>query len=261
MATEDWRWQGGGPANENMKGVAAGDNGTIIAVGRTDGDFFPFVSLGGFDFLAVKLGPDGVYSWHWQDGTSDEDNLNDAVVNSDGSVVLAGSTEGDWGGTNAGLGDFAAVKLDDSGAVLWKWQSGTSDDEVLVGITSANSASGSEVVLVGRTEGSWAASNAGGYDFCAAKLDADGNELWSWQDGTDADDTTKAVAVDGDGSVFLAGYTEGDWNQPNEGETDFAVTKLDANGTLAWRWQDGTEGEEFGLVVVVGGARGGYLAG
>ncbi|CAM9534982.1 unnamed protein product [Ectocarpus sp. 12 AP-2014] len=261
MATEDWRWQGGGPANENMKGVAAGGNGTIVAVGRTDGDFFPFVSLGGFDFLAVKLGPDGVYSWHWQDGTSDEDNLNDAVVNSDGSVVLAGSTEGDWGGTNAGLGDFAAVKLDESGAVLWKWQSGTSDDELLVGITSANSASGSEVVLVGRTEGSWAASNAGGYDFCAAKLDADGNELWSWQDGTDADDTTKAVAVDGDGSVFLAGNTEGDWNQPNEGETDFAVTKLEANGTLAWRWQDGTEDEEFGLMVVVGRDGGVYLTG
>lgn len=56
----------------------------------------------------------------YQDGTSDEDNLNDAVVNSDGSVVLAGSTEGDWGGTNAGLGDFAAVKLDESGTVLWK---------------------------------------------------------------------------------------------------------------------------------------------
>lgn len=59
-------WQGGGPANENMKGVAAGDDGAIVAVGRTDGDFFPFESLGGFDFLAVKLGPDGVYSWHWQ---------------------------------------------------------------------------------------------------------------------------------------------------------------------------------------------------
>ncbi|CAM9731332.1 unnamed protein product [Ectocarpus fasciculatus] len=261
MATEDWRWQGGGPANENMKGVAAGDDGAIVAVGRTDGDFFPYVSLGGFDFLAVKLGPDGLYSWHWQDGTSDEDNLNDAVVNADGSVVLAGSTEGDWAGTNAGLGDFAAVKLDESGTVLWKWQSGTSDDELLVGIASANSPSGSEVVLVGRTEGSWAASNAGGYDFCAAKLDADGNELWSWQDGTDSDDTTKAVAVDGDGSVVLAGYTEGYWNQPNEGETDFAVTKLDANGTLAWRWQDGTEDEEFGLMVVVGKDGGVYLAG
>lgn len=60
-------------------------------------------------------------------------------------------------------------------------KSGTSDDELLVGIASANTASGGEVVLVGRTEGSWAASNVGGYDFCAAKLDADGNELWSWQ--------------------------------------------------------------------------------
>ncbi len=39
------------------------------------------------------------------------------------------------------------------------------------------------------------------------------------------------------GSVYLAGYTEGDWNQLNLGETDFAVTKLSADGNLVWRWQ------------------------
>lgn len=57
------------------------------------------------------------------------------------------------------------------------------------------------------------------------------------QDGTDSDDTTKSVAVGGDGSIYLAGYTEGDWNQQNAGETDFAVTKLSPDGSLLWRWQ------------------------
>lgn len=61
-------------------------------------------------------------------------------------------------------------------------QSGTPEDELLVGAAPANSAvSGSDVVLAGRTEGDWAASNAGGTDFCVVKLDADGNELWVWQ--------------------------------------------------------------------------------
>lgn len=57
------------------------------------------------------------------------------------------------------------------------------------------------------------------------------------QDGTDSDDITKSVAVGNDGSIFLAGYTEGDWSQPNEGEQDFAITKLSSDGELVWRWQ------------------------
>ena len=40
----------------------------------------------------------------------------------DGSTVLAGSTAGDWHGTNAGNSDFAACKLTPDGEVQWKWQ-------------------------------------------------------------------------------------------------------------------------------------------
>lgn len=36
--------------------------------------------------------------------------------------MLAGSTLGDWSGTNAGNIDFAAVKLDSDGAEVWRWQ-------------------------------------------------------------------------------------------------------------------------------------------
>lgn len=39
-----------------------------------------------------------------------------------GSVVLAGSTLGDWSGATAGNIDFAAVKLDSEGAEVWRWQ-------------------------------------------------------------------------------------------------------------------------------------------
>lgn len=37
------------------------------------------------------------------------------------------------------------------------------------------------VVLAGYTTGDWNAENAGGTDFVAVKLDADGNEVWTWQ--------------------------------------------------------------------------------
>ena len=45
-----------------------------------------------------------------------------ATALADGSVVLGGSTEGDWNTTNKGLKDFAAVKLDIGGVEEWRYQ-------------------------------------------------------------------------------------------------------------------------------------------
>lgn len=40
----------------------------------------------------------------------------------DGSVVLAGDSEGDWAGSNLGGSDFVAVKVDARGSMVWMWQ-------------------------------------------------------------------------------------------------------------------------------------------
>lgn len=45
-----------------------------------------------------------------------------AAARADGSIVLAGRTQGDWGGELVGTTDFAAVALDEDGAELWRWQ-------------------------------------------------------------------------------------------------------------------------------------------
>lgn len=40
----------------------------------------------------------------------------------DGSLLLVGSTTGDWDGVSAGEDDFAAVKLDSESDEDWRWQ-------------------------------------------------------------------------------------------------------------------------------------------
>lgn len=40
----------------------------------------------------------------------------------DGSIVLAGVTDGNWDGELVGTTDFAAVALDEDGAELWRYQ-------------------------------------------------------------------------------------------------------------------------------------------
>lgn len=57
-----------------------------------------------------------------QDGTAGVDIATGVALAEDGSAVLSGSTTGHWNATNLGEPDFAAVKLDVNGALLWKWQ-------------------------------------------------------------------------------------------------------------------------------------------
>lgn len=60
-----------------------------------------------------------------QEGTIAQDYLRSATATSDGAIVLAGYTYGDWNGTNAGDSAFFALKLSsDDGSVLWRWQVG-----------------------------------------------------------------------------------------------------------------------------------------
>ena len=49
------------------------------------------------------------------------DHLGSAVFANE-SYVFAGSTRGDWDGTNAGEYDYVAFKVDTQGDILWKWQ-------------------------------------------------------------------------------------------------------------------------------------------
>lgn len=57
-----------------------------------------------------------------QDGTNAYDALKDCVVESDGSVYMVGNTQGEWAKAHSGDSDFAAVKLDEDGRELWRWQ-------------------------------------------------------------------------------------------------------------------------------------------
>lgn len=58
-----------------------------------------------------------------QGGTSATDEALAVVMDSNGNAVVAGSTEESWfSGSAVGQEDFAAVKLDSDGEVLWSWQ-------------------------------------------------------------------------------------------------------------------------------------------
>lgn len=57
-----------------------------------------------------------------QSGTSVDDSFFAVAMATDGTVVLAGETEGGWSGKPSGGSDFVAMKLDEQGLELWRWQ-------------------------------------------------------------------------------------------------------------------------------------------
>ncbi|CAM9911095.1 unnamed protein product, partial [Sphacelaria rigidula] len=106
-----------------------------------------------------------------QGGSQSSDRLHAAAMGLDGSVILAGQTSGDWNGSNAGVTDFAALKLDADGVLQWRWQSGTTVQDYLYAASVLEDGS---VLLTGDTEGSWATVSTGNKDFVAVVLDASG---------------------------------------------------------------------------------------
>ncbi|CAN0033506.1 unnamed protein product, partial [Ectocarpus sp. 6 AP-2014] len=84
-------------------------------------------------------------------------------------------------------------------------------------------------------------------DFAAFGLDASGEELWRYQDGTANVDWFYAAAmVDGDMSVVMVGGTKGNFSGTPSGRYDMVAVKLDAaSGAEIWRNQEGTARDQF----------------
>lgn len=57
------------------------------------------------------------------------------------------------------------------------------------------------------------------------------------QDGTEENDKIFAVAAVDDGSVIIAGYTEGSYGAVNSGSADVVAVEIDRDANLVWKWQ------------------------
>jgi len=144
--------------------------------------------------------------------------------------------------------------------IEWTKQFGTSSDDYAYGV--AIDASGN-VYLAGRTWGALPGqTNLGGYDAFVVKYDGHGNEIWTRQFGTSADDFVNGVAIDASGNVYVAGVTYGvlSW-QTGLGDYDTFVRKYDGSGSEVWTRQFGTSDGDAAFGVAVDASGGVYVAG
>ncbi|CAN0028156.1 unnamed protein product [Pylaiella littoralis] len=202
--------------------------------------------------------------FRFQAGSSTYDFSFASAASADGSFYVVGLTYGSFDDVAVVVGDadMAVAKFDSDGDLLWSWQDGTEDRDVLACAVATDDGG---VVVGGYTTGTYnGVASEGLEDFVALKLDSDGNVEWIWQDGSDEEDYIQACTLTADGNVVLAGFTNGEWLGSQPGTSAIAAVKLDVtDGSVVWDYQAGVTtyfvsawgaaGRSDGSVVLVDG--------
>ncbi|WP_437692116.1 PE-PGRS family protein [Sorangium sp. So ce176] len=192
----------------------------------------------------------------WGIGAGDKknDRVEAIASDQDENVILVGGFETavNFGGEGDGLvsegrHDVFVVKLDAAGGHLWSRRFGDGAEQYPFAVATDSSGN---IVVAGEFQGtlnfgddpSAALVSAGGRDLFVAKLDADGNHLFSKRFGDALDQYATAVAVAGDDEIVVLGVANGsiDFSEDagaaltGTGDSNVVVAKLDADGGHLW---------------------------
>jgi hypothetical protein len=207
------------------------------------------------------------HSWIVAGGPGD-DQATGVAIDAQDRLHVAGSFEASagFGSTNvvsAGKSDAFLARYDDRGALLWVRT--FASPEAAVATAVAADPDGHSLVA-GHFQGNLDAgattlTNRGSYDGFVAKLDPDGNLLWTVQVGGLFDDRVNALAVDAEGDAYLAGHFMDtvDFGVTNLTSTgrfpDIFVARISRSGQVLWVAQGGgpLPDDAFGLAVDAAG--------
>lgn len=221
---EEWVARYNGPGNDvdqiNSMDVDADGNVYVTGFATTAGTHW--------DYTTVKYNSAGVQQWvAYYNGTGNwYDEPNSIAVDSDGNVYVTGES--------SSLSvypfnyDYATVKYNPDGTEAWAARyngPGNGDDRAHCLSVDADG----NVYVTGHSEGSGTASDA-----ATVKYSLDGTEQWvARYDGPEStNDFGWSLALDDDGSVLVAGYSDAD--STVNYNPDFVTIKYDASGVEQW---------------------------
>ncbi len=247
----------GGSSNDSGAAVAVDASGNAIVAGATTSTNFPRSNAvqntygGNSDGFVAKLNANGnglIFSTYL--GGSYSDYLFDVATDGSGAAYVVGYTESSnfptanaYRPTFGGDRDATVSKLSPTGGLVYSTYLGGSGRDEGYGIAVGGSG---EAYVTGHTSSTnFPIANAfrpayggGSYDAFVTKFNAAGNALsFSTYLGGSSDDFGTAIAVDGGGQAYVAGYTWssnfpvlGGAQMGNAGARDGFVVKFNASG-------------------------------
>ena len=233
----------GGSNSDTGAAVAVQADGKIVLVGTVDQ-----ATANDTDFAVTRLNPDGSLDATFGTGGrqvvafdlggQNSDRGNAVALQADGKIVVVGTVQ-----SSAGDADFGVVRLNADGSPDATFGPGgkrTVAFDLGGGINNTDEANAVTVQTDGKivVTGSALTNATGDFDFAVARLNADGGldatfnttgkQTVAFDRGGANTDEARAVAVQANGRIVLAGSASRDFAN----DSDFAVARLNADGGL-----------------------------
>ncbi|MDQ3049515.1 MAG: T9SS type A sorting domain-containing protein [Bacteroidota bacterium] len=230
-------------------------------------------SLTTADFWVIRTDSSGTILWEKRYGGSQNENLSETIVTSDGGLLSGGQsfsgnsgdkTEANWD-TTLNSNDYWIIKTDGSGNIQWDKRFGGTSFEIFGGVKQV--ADGGYIISgssFSGADGDKSELNHGGWDYWIVRVNDLGNIIWNKRFGGLGDDFSTNVVVTQDGDYLLAGYSNsgigGDKSETNRGDTDFWLVKVDDTGNKIWDKTFGGNNNDW-LFAITATADGGFITG
>lgn len=279
----------GGDQRETAYAIALDPSGDAYVTGitgsagwATDGAYNQTFQ-GGVDVFVAKLNPSGsslLYATFL--GGSGSDWGTGIALDSSGGVYISGftsssgwATDGAFDTTALPSNDVFVAKLSPSGsALVYATYLGLNSSLSLPNVAIdrlGNACVTGETTTAGwATPGAYQVQYAGGIDDFVAKISANGASLiWGTYLGGAAADYSNAIALDGDGNVYVAGETysaggatAGAYDTSQNGNSDIFIARLNPQGSsLQYATYIGGSGRDAATGIAIDASGNAYLAG
>lgn len=222
---------------QKLIGSSGFDDGWVVSITPEGGYLIAgqttSAGAGDKDVFVTKLGPGLDVQWTRVLGGVGEDWIDKAVGLTDSAFVFVGFTAvpgREWDGW--------VFKMDLTGTLLWSKRYGGTGNDMLVDIMPRP---GGELLVMGHTM----SYGAGGWDYWALRLDAQGNVLGSRTYGGSNTEALNTFTPTSDGGFLIAGHTY----SYGFGMHDVALVKLSTTLDLQWMKTYGTSADETAYVL------------
>ena len=252
--------QYGDTGNDVATSAAEAADGSLVVTGwfgetvdmfLSQADPISLESNGGSDVFVLKLDPSLEVTWAWSAGSVENDVPNHVEAASDGSLVVSGRFketivfgEGQPNETtleSEGSTDVFVLKLDSAGELVWATQAGGAQGDWCSSVTMAedgrvyavgsygytdSTASGSITFGAGEPNETTLHSISGYGEMYIVAFDSMGAVRWARQGASAAGSRADSVRAAADGTVWAAGFFEGDTvfspSEPHETQATWA---------------------------------------